>query len=149
MNAAIDQNDEVYIWGTLSDKIAKKSLCVKTPQSVKQFKASDVCVSSTMALFIEKTTNKLFTIGINASSELGLGDTDQRKSLVEVPLGSAQVSKEPMYGKENHFQDFGGEATLEGCLGVSQVAIGGSGFVVGVVKRGGELNRRRDQELEG
>ena len=81
LNAAIDDKDRVYFWGLLFDKKVKKSLCIKVPEAINDFKVNHVAIGATMALLIENNTNKPFVIGVNAEGELGLGDKKQRKTL--------------------------------------------------------------------
>jgi hypothetical protein len=38
LNAAIDEQDRVYLWGILHDKTVKQSLCIKVPERVNSFK---------------------------------------------------------------------------------------------------------------
>ena len=38
LNAAIDVNDRVFLWGILHDKQVKQSLCIKIPERVNSFK---------------------------------------------------------------------------------------------------------------
>lgn len=81
LNAAIDQSNRVYFWGLLFDKKVKKSLCIKVPEAINDFKVSQVAIGATMALLIERQTHRSFVIGVNARGELGLGDKRQRKTL--------------------------------------------------------------------
>ena len=81
LNAAIDESDRVFFWGLLFDKKVKKSLCIKVPEVINDFKVSQVALGATMALLIEKESHRSFVIGVNAKGELGLGDKKQRKTL--------------------------------------------------------------------
>lgn len=85
LNAAIDADDGVYLWGLLYDKQAKKSLCIKVPEKISDFRVSQAAIGPTMALLVEAKTSKSFVIGVNANGELGLGDKIQRKQLVPIP----------------------------------------------------------------
>lgn len=76
LNAGIDENDKVYLWGILHDKQVKQSLCIKTPERVNSFMVHDVAIGATMALLIDKENSQPCVIGVNAKGELGLGDTD-------------------------------------------------------------------------
>ena len=76
LNAAIDEQDRVYLWGILHDKTVKQSLCIKVPERVNSFKVQEVAIGPTMALIIEKETSQPCVIGVNAKGELGLGDKD-------------------------------------------------------------------------
>lgn len=80
MNAAIDSEDGVYIWGILHDKQVKQSLCIKIPEKVNLFKARQVAIGPTMAFMVDKKKGMSFVIGVNQNGELGLGDKNQRKT---------------------------------------------------------------------
>lgn len=81
LNAAIDEQNRVYFWGLLYDKQVKRSLCIKVPEVINDFKVKHVAIGATMALLIEDQTEQSFVIGVNANGELGLGDKKQRKTL--------------------------------------------------------------------
>lgn len=80
LNAAIDENDRVFLWGILHDKQVKLSLCIKVPERVNSFTVENVAIGPTMALLIEKVSQQPCVIGVNAKGELGLGDLEQRKT---------------------------------------------------------------------
>ena len=80
MNAAVDTQDRVYLWGILHDKEVKQSLCIKVPERVNSFSVSNVAIGPTMAVLIDKESNQANVIGVNAKGELGLGDKEQRKT---------------------------------------------------------------------
>ena len=75
LNAAIDLQDRVYLWGILHDKNAKLSLCIKAAERVNSFQVDKVAIGPTMALIIDKENNQPCVIGVNTKGELGLGDT--------------------------------------------------------------------------
>ena len=81
LNAAVDEDDHVYFWGLLFDKKVKKSLCIKVPEIINDFRVSSVAIGPTMAMLVEKQSQKSYVIGVNANGELGLGDRKQRKTL--------------------------------------------------------------------
>ena len=80
LNAAIDENDRVFLWGILHDKQVKLSLCIKVPERVNSFTVENVAIGPTMALLVDKETQQPCVIGVNAKGELGLGDLEQRKT---------------------------------------------------------------------
>lgn len=80
LNAAVDQDDRVYLWGILHDKHVKQSLCIKLPERVNSFKVAEVAVGPTMALLVDRDNHQPCVIGVNARGELGLGDCEQRKT---------------------------------------------------------------------
>lgn len=80
LNAAIDSNDRVYLWGILHDKSVKQSLCIKIPERVNSFKVETAAMGPTMAMVVDKETKQACVIGINAKGELGLGDNETRKT---------------------------------------------------------------------
>lgn len=56
LNAAIDDEDRVYLWGILHDKRVKLSLCIKVPERVNSFTVDNVAIGPTMALLVDKET---------------------------------------------------------------------------------------------
>jgi len=56
LNAAIDDQDRVYLWGILHDKQVKLSLCIKVPERVNSFLVDNVAIGPTMALLVDKET---------------------------------------------------------------------------------------------
>lgn len=76
LNAAIDDQDRVYLWGILHDKQVKLSLCIKVPERVNSFTVDNVAIGPTMALLVDKETQQPCVIGVNAKGELGLGDVE-------------------------------------------------------------------------
>ena len=80
LNAAIDTNNRVYLWGILHDKQAKQSLCIKIPERVNSFRVQSVSIGPTMAMLIDIENQQPCVIGVNAKGELGLGDGEQRKT---------------------------------------------------------------------
>lgn len=102
LNAAITTENEVYLWGLLCDRKAKKSLSIKVPELINDFSASFVATGPTMALLIEAQTAKPFVIGVNANGELGLGDKVQRKQLVPIPELIGKNLKQAAVGRSGY-----------------------------------------------
>jgi len=125
LNAAIDEQNRVFLWGLLYDKEAKQSLCIKSPEVIPDLQVKDVAIGATMALLIEEQTLQSFVIGVNAKGELGLGDKKQRKTLSIL----------------NEIQD----------KRISKAAIGRSGFVIAlsehVSQPSQELQNEKTEEV--
>ena len=60
--------------------MVKQSLCIKVPERVNSFKVETAAMGPTMAIVVEKESGQPCVIGINAKGELGLGDTETRKT---------------------------------------------------------------------
>ena len=58
----------------------KQSLCIKVAERVNSFKVQSVALGPTMAMVVEQNTMQPCVIGINARGELGLGDSETRKT---------------------------------------------------------------------
>lgn len=99
LNAAIDVNSRVYLWGILHDKSVKQSLCIKIPERVNAFKVDAAAVGPTMALVVDQETKQPCVIGINAKGELGLGDSQTRKTFCILPELREKRIKQCSVGK--------------------------------------------------
>jgi hypothetical protein len=65
-SAAIDQNNSLYVWGTLYDTNESKELCIKLPELISNIHIENIEIGSSIAVAIEKNTKRAHVLGINS-----------------------------------------------------------------------------------
>ena len=81
-SAVIDRDHNLWLWGVLHDK--NRSLAIKQPEKAPNLKVDQIEIGGSMAVAIEKRSRRAYVIGTTVRNELGVGDTNARKSFVSI-----------------------------------------------------------------